>query len=92
MGDLAEYWNDHRDYKRSIRDKWQGANAKFITDWADINGIFHKQLKGSQIRLYGYSTLDVWPQSLKWHNMTANQRGQSHNQDQLKKLFEEVLL
>lgn len=90
MGDVGDYWNDHKDYKRSIRNKWEGKNIKFIDMWCDANGVDYEPLAGSQLRLHDGVTLDVWPQWLKWHNVSTGERGQCRNQRELKALLDQT--
>lgn len=91
MGDLGDDFRAFREHKRSIRNKWEGKNRQFIKTWAEACGVDYNELAGSQIRLEGQQTLDIWPQWLKWHNVTTGERGQCRNQEELAVLLTDVL-
>ena len=92
MGDMGDDFRAFREHKRSIRNKWEGKNRKFIQTWAEVNDVGCDELEGSQIRLDGRQTLDIWPQWLKWHNITTGERGQCRNQEELAILLSDTLI
>lgn len=84
MGDMAESWNAHRDYKRSVRDKWWHINTDFIESWCYNHDTLCVQMQ-DQVRVGGM--IDVWPQWLKWHNLDTGERGQCANLEELEEMF-----
>jgi hypothetical protein len=81
MGDMGDYWNEHRDYVKKNKPKWDRQTyTQLDKDLARLEelGFTHEE-KNSwyQVRING--TIDIYPQSQSYHDIKKNKRGMYKN-------------
>jgi hypothetical protein len=85
MGDVGDYWNDHRDWRRSVEGKQhhERRRAQAIYDLERIPEvkIVEKKNFGMHFILRvmtdrGECTVDFWPDTLKWKKRKSRAEGE----------------
>lgn len=73
MGDDYRAYNEHMKAKRRARQVWQTDKMK---KWCKENGVSFKEIQPYQLRAYNRTvTIDIFPQSYKYHDLKNNKRG-----------------
>lgn len=74
-GDDMRAW---REQARKRRQKHLKENSPKVIEWAEKNEVAWNPYSPYVIRLSkGMITVDIYPMSGKWHNITLNKRGQA---------------
>lgn len=72
----SEDWKEFQKKGKEIRRGRMQRHSKAILHFALNNGLSHKYIQEWQIRISnGKTTMDLYPQSKRFHNLTTNKRG-----------------
>ena len=76
----ADDWKDFQKKGKEIRLGRQHRHSKAIRRFALEKGLSHQFIQEWQIRISdGETTLDLFPQGKRYHNITKNKRGEYHH-------------
>lgn len=76
----SEDWKEFRKKGKEIRRGRQERHSKAVIRYAKDHGLSHKLIQEWQIRISdGKTTLDIFPQAKRYHNLTRNKRGDYYN-------------
>ena len=76
----SEDWKEFQKKGKEIRRGRQERHRKAVLRFALDKGLSHKLIQEWQIRISdGKTTMDIYPQAKRYHNITTNKRGDYHN-------------
>jgi len=76
----SEDWKEFQKKGKEIRRGRQERHSKAILRFALDHGLSHKYIQEWQIRISdGKTTMDIFPQAKRYHNLTKDKRGDYHH-------------
>ncbi len=78
MGDLAEGWESFKAAGKLHKKERENINSHAIIKWCNENDVKVTIIETWHLRLTKIITIDIYPQSKKYHNVTTNERGKIH--------------
>lgn len=76
----SDDWKAFKKKGKEIRRGRQERHRKTVLRFALDHGLSHQHIQEWQIRISdGKTTLDIFPQSKRYHNLTRNKRGNYHH-------------
>lgn len=75
MGDIGDYWRDHKEYVKEKKNKYRGNSSKAIKALED-SGIEFYQLSHEHYRVpLTNDFIDWWPSTGTWRSKDGKTRG-----------------
>lgn len=69
-------WAQMREDEKAARKDREETNSDLICAWCNETGANYREIADWHVRVtHNNITLDIFPQSKKYHNVTANSRG-----------------
>ncbi len=76
----SEDWKEFQKKGKEIRRGRQDRHIKAVKRFAKANGLHCKMIQNWQVRISNdTTTMDIFPQAKRYHNLTKNKRGNYHN-------------